>query len=170
MCGEVRWSSVGRNSEAVVGFNAEGNEFVNHPLSGFSDIGDSISCTSQMGKRRKRQTGGSMPNNIRHRFPSGGNLQNQIKQCLDAEQFDKVLLTGTDPSDLAEMLEPCPCSRDQVLADYGRFRQQDGLPQCYLSTNPLEVQVLLGRITVTQQCCYDGSGYVIVLIIVKIIS
>ena len=51
----------------MVGFNAEGNIFGNHPLSGFPAVGDAVSCTFDLGKRRKRQD--MTPNNMGMELP-----------------------------------------------------------------------------------------------------
>lgn len=165
VCGDIQWSSVGTNRSAVVGFNSEGNEFGNHPLSGFSDIGDAVSCTAQVGKRRKRQR---ETTNDKMKLPTNETLQNLIKRCVVADMLDKILLLGENTTELAQQLEPCPFTRDQALVDYGRFVEQENLSQCFVSTNPVEVQVLLTTISLTQQCCYDGMGRVILLNIIII--
>lgn len=162
MCGEIQWSALGRNRAAVVGFNAEGNFFGNHPLSGFSSVGDAVSCTFELGKRRRRQEEEMPPANMLTELPADPELRVKVEDCLNTFDFDAgALLFGTDPEDLAEQLEPCPCSKSQADLDHGRYTRQMGLPQCYVSTKPINVRLLATQITLTQQCCYDNNGYVI---------
>jgi hypothetical protein len=168
MCGEVQWSALGRNRAAVVGFNAEGNFFGNHPLSGFPAVGDAVSCTFELGKRRrKRQDAEMPPANMLMELPADPELRVKVESCLNAFDFDSgLLLLGTTPEQLAMMLEslPCPCSRGQASNDYGRFIPQKGAPQCYVSTEPVRLRLLVSDVTLTQQCCYDANGYVITIV------
>ena len=156
MCGEIEWSALGRNQAAVVGFNAI-DSFYNHPLSGFSGIGDGVSCTRQL-RRRKRQM---EPFNMNLKVPVDENLRERVALCLDTYNRDRDLYTfGTDVDSLLEMLEsyPCPCYRDHAREDVGRFQQQRELPNCYVSTRYVDVQLFLSRLTLTQQCCYDPNS------------
>ena len=167
MCGELQWSALGRNRAAVVGFNAEGNFFGNHPLSGFPAVGDAVSCTFELGKRRKRQDMEIPPANMMMELPADPQLRTKVESCLNAFDFDSgLLLLGTTAENLAEMLEsqPCPCSRGQAVNDYGRFIPQRGVPQCYVSTEPIKIRLLVSDITLTQQCCYGANGYVVIRI------
>lgn len=156
MCGDVQWSSLGRNRAAVVGFNSEGYFFENHPLSGFSGVGDAVSCTFSIGKRRKRQNG-DMPNNLPMILPAEDEVMAAVEECLAAEARDEFALFGFagTPQTLADMLDPCPCSVQQAIADHARFRQLDDPSNCYVSSTPVNVMLLvLGQITLTQMCCY----------------
>lgn len=162
MCGELQWSALGRNRAAVVGFNAEGNFFGNHPLSGFPVVGDAVSCTFQLGQRRRRQEEEMPTTNMLMRLPADPVLTAKVEDCLIALETDSIntFHLGINAAViLAAMLEPCPCTEDQASNDRGRFMQQLGLPQCYISTNPVEYSALTLLFTLTQQCCYDNSGY-----------
>lgn len=158
ICGEIQWSSLGTNRAAVVGYNGV-TSFYNHPLSGFSSIGESISCTGEIGRRQKRQSVGQ-PTNMAIPLPVDPTLRMLINNCRRAATQDGVHLIGTTPDELASMLEPCPCSLYQVNSDLGRFVRFSNNPPCYLS-GPRIVNLPLGRISLTQQCCYDANnGYV----------
>ena len=160
-CGEIQWSALGRNRAAVVGFNAEGDFFGNHPLSGFPAIGDAVSCTFELGKRRRRQDDETPPANMLMELPADPELRVKVESCLTTFDFDTdVLLLGTDAESLAAMLEPCPCARSQADNDHGRFVKQNGAPLCYVSSKPLNIRLLAVGISLTQQCCYDTNGYV----------
>ena len=155
-CGEVQWSALGRNRAAVVGYNAEGKYFSNHPLSGYAAIGDDVSCTSghDLGKKRKKRSehdgdgGGEVP--------TKEDLAKAVKECDDATKFSRLLRGSLTVEKLAQMLYPCPCTRSQAILDHGRFSPQKDMPQCYISTNPIDVMGLpLEKISLTQQCCYS---------------
>ena len=162
MCGGIQWSALGRNRAAVVGFNAKGINFGNHPSSGFSAVGNAVSCTFDLGKRRKRQDGDMPVGNMGMPLPADETVAAQIANCRLAVGADERLLF--DPlvsiSTLADMLGPCPCTRGQANLDRARYRQQADLPQCYHSVSSVEFTLFLSgvRTTLTQQCCYANNG------------
>lgn len=157
MCGEVQWSSLGRNRAAVVGFNSEGNFFENHPQAGFSGIGDAVSCTFSIGKRRKRQM--NMPNNMVTKLPTDDEVEQSMLQCIIAYDLDTVAYLGFSltPESLAAMLEPCPCTVQQAAADNARFRPFTDPGDCYVSSKPVPGRLNTGDITATQLCCYTNG-------------
>ena len=158
MCGEIQWSALGTNRAAVVGYNSEANFFENHPLSGLSGIGDAVSCTFDIGKRRKRQ--GAMPNNMPMPLPADANVQRLVGQCLSFEARNQLAYLGTIPQEtpetLADRLDPCPCTPDQAIQDHARFiKHNDQNNDCYISSKPRSVRLgALGIISLTQMCCY----------------
>lgn len=160
VCGEVQWSSLGRNSAAaVVGYNSEGNFFDNHPLAGFSGIGDAVSCAFNIGKGRKRQPG--MPNNMPMTLPATQTVQELVRQCTQAVNRDKLayLLPPFTPETLAAMLLPCPCTRQQASEDTAQYREFTTPGDCYITSQPMTVVLLaVGTISLTQMCCYS-NGY-----------
>ena len=159
ICGDIQWSVLGRNKAAVVGFNAGGKYFVNHPLSGYAGVGDAVSCTFDLGKRRKRQI--TLVNNVGMQLPADKEKVERFEKCNTASEDDKELLNAAqlNVTVLAQMLDPCPCTRRQAIMDRGRFRNQDNITQdCYVSTNPVELDLYFTRSNLTQQCCYDNSG------------
>ena len=157
-CGEIQWSALGRNRAAVVGYNARGDYYDNHPSSGFSAIGNSVSCTFQLGRRQARQA----PPSSNNMFDVGTNtsVAQQRGECLTAINIDIVFLTGGTPQNLVEMLDPCPYTLQQVREDFGRFVLQPGsFPSsvCYVSAMFISIQ-LVERFSLTQQCCYDENS------------
>ena len=159
MCGEIQWSALGRNRAAVVGYNAEANFFQNHPLSGLSGIGDAISCTFDIGKRRKRQN--NMPNNMPMPLPADPVVQRKVQRCLAFVERERIayLTLQSTPQNLAAKLDPCPCTPDQAMEDRARFTKlDDTVNNCYISSTPIDDQIPSeGPITLTQMCCYvDG--------------
>ena len=149
----------------MVGYNSEGNEYNNHPLSGFSDIGDAISC-SFGARRRKRQTPVEMDdgNTCIEDPPADDDLQERIRTCVQLLGFNSAVAVGANtPQLLTQLLDPCPCTLQQVREDIARFKDlQDALrPACYVSTKPVDTRIPnFGEITLTQKCCYDqANGY-----------
>lgn len=159
MCGEIQWSALGRNRAAVVGYNAEANFFNNHPLSGLTGVGDAVSCTFDIGRRRKRQ---DMPNNMPMPLPADDRVRGAVRRCLQLEEQDRFSYLGTTetPETLAEKLDPCPCSMQQAMEDEARFMKYDDDDDktCFVSTMPVEdLLPIIGTISLTQMCCYvDG--------------
>lgn len=154
MCGEVQWSSLGRGRAAVVGYNSEGNYFNNHPFSGLSAIGDAVSCTFDIGKRRKRETDGTSLTNDVDNDPG---VTGAVEDCLGAVGLDELLSNMQDPMVLADMLPSCPCERDQIIRDYARFRKLDGPGNCYVSSTPtriMGIRLTTASNSLTQMCCY----------------
>lgn len=161
ICGEIQWSALGRNRAAVVGYNARGDYYYNHPSSGFSAIGNSVSCTFQLGRRQTRQAIPDSMNSMLE-LPTDS-VTSQIRQsCLSAINDDEVFLfENRNLQELANMLDPCPPDLKKVRDDFGRFIPQPGdFPSsiCYVSARPISLQMLTGRIALTQQCCYYVNG------------
>lgn len=146
----------------MVGYNSEGNFFSNHPLSGLSGVGDAVSCTFNIGRRRKRQDNeDNMTNNMAMPIPADDTIQRLVRQCLTFEGLDKLSYLGTThtPQTLADLLDPCPCSLQQVVEDRARYiRLEDDIRNCYVSSHPTDFLLpILGPIKLTQMCCYvDG--------------
>ena len=146
----MQWSSLGSGNAAVVGYNS-GTSFYNHPLSGFTPIGESISCTVDTIRRQKRQNK-RQPTNIALLLPADKNLKMMLSNCRVEIERDKLLFMEHLPEVLALLLEPCPCTLEQASKDLGRFVKFTDTPLCYLSGPK---SVYLFNITLTQQCCYD---------------
>lgn len=153
ICGEMQWSSLVNENAAVVGYNS-GTSFYNHPLSGFSSIAESISCTVGSERRQKRQSVRQFTSSIVLSIPANNNLVTMAKNCIRAVDMDKTLFIVENHRVLAPQLEPCPCTLEQARNDLGRFVKHSDTPLCYLS-GPKTIHLLLTRITLTQQCCYD---------------
>ena len=151
ICGAVQWSAVGSSTDiAVVGYNSAGAQYFNHRLSGYSSVGDSLSCAVRLGKRRKRQSGGDGTISME--------VQNVLGRCLDMLRIDSVKYTVDRIESFVTMInEPCPCSRSQAIADTGRFRKQTD--NCFVSMKPVSLTDPLTSISVfiASQCCYAGK-------------
>ncbi len=149
ICGDLQWSAFGSSrNAAVVGYNSAGNRYFNHPLSGYTSIGESLSCAIRLGKRRKRQSvrGSSILKDV----------QTAIAECSNMLGFD----AHTDVDNYVSMLEPCPCIKSQADLDTARFRPQTDSVNCYVSMKPLSTtpDVLTSmRRMIVQQCCYDDK-------------
>lgn len=161
MCGALEWSSVGRNRGAVVGYNARGNYFFNHPLSGFSSVGNSVACTFHLERRQRRLTP-TTTNNMIMRLPVDQRTVQMMAECLSALRFDASVRLLDDPENLVTMLDPCPPVSQNAQDDFGRFILQEGnfpSSHCYVSARPLTVDLFTTIVNLTQQCCYyDSTG------------
>lgn len=159
-CGEMQWSAVGANRPAVVGYNARGDYYSNHPSSGFAAVGNSVSCTFRLGRRQARQAPPPSVNNIMMDLGTNMSVAQQHEECVTAINND-VFLTGDTPENLLEYLEPCPYTLQQVRDDFGRFvLQNESFPSsiCYVSAKFISMQ-RVERFSLTQQCCYyENSG------------
>ena len=150
LCGDMQWSAVGANKKtvAVVGFNAKGEYFSNHPQSKTLNVADAISCTG-LGRRQKRST--PRPG-IPCRNDPGEDIlviANLITNCIT--ETNNI---GYDPQELAGQLDPCPCTLNMAREDIGRFVEQPGKEMCYVSGRKLSIDGM--TTSLTQQCCYDG--------------
>ena len=153
----MQWSAVRQNRQAVVGYNIGLFSFFNHPLSGFSSIGN-ISCANENGRRQKRQSSDRLGSEVT-RVGQDPIMKTRFRNCLRSENNDKERFGNKTPSDLASLLKPCPCTRDQATND-GRFIIFSQSPLCYVSTVPTPSTLNDETISLTQQCCYNTDGYV----------
>ena len=161
ICGEMQWSAVGQNGAAVVGYNTGSYSFYNHPLSGFSSIGESISCTIENRRRQKRQNENQLSSVIM-KPPVDPETIEMIANCREkvVEDISRFMFRPNGPTSLTSSLEPCPCTVNQARVDIGRFMKFSDDPLCYVSV-PLSVNLIIDMIALTQQCCYDTrTGYV----------
>ena len=152
-CGDIQWSSVGQNSLAVVGFNAGTSSdntqqfFKNYRLSGFEGVGGNVSCEVKT----------SNLTNLIIRLPASESIiQNNKLNCILALENDTAILGGeTTHAELAEMLDPCPCTRRQAQEDDARFIPQYSNRYCFVSASPKSVEIPSTKTTLqlTQQCC-----------------
>lgn len=164
VCGEMQWSALGQNRAAVVGYNTGSFSFYNHPLSGFSLIGENISCTSESGRRQKRQTVNRLGNTVIRPTNDGGMMRVR-GNCLRRLFEDQRRFTNNiGPADLASMLNPCPCSHSQARND-GHFDVFSQTPLCYVSVPTSFTLNNNEIISLTQECCYNAiTGYVTIII------
>ena len=143
----------------MVGYNAEGNFFENHPSSGFATVAETISCGVNQERRRKRQN--DQFSCIQLRLPADPDDRNRATACLSRYQRD-VLLHEINATELAGTVEesPCPRNRYQAMADAARFIMHTESPLCYVSSLSRSSNIARGlTISATQQCCYDDDGW-----------
>ena len=154
-CGEMQWSSLGQSRAAVVGYNAEGNFFQNHPSSGFSTIADAISCGSPQRRRRKRQN--DQDPRIPTRFPTDRELRMRAERCI-RRFLREINLFRINPTDLASAVAdyPCPPKLDQAITDAARYVPHTILPLCFVSSVSRRSDLSQAiTVSATQQSCYD---------------
>ena len=138
-CQMMEWS--GLFTHAVVGYNAFGQDFENHPLSGSADITD-IACENQ-----ERNTDWS--NQLFRIGDSRDLIQQRRAECTrriseDVTTFDNI------PSEVAQIAAPCPCSFFQAVFDR-RFFFQLGIGLCVAQRFPN----IRSGVAATQLCCYE---------------
>ena len=149
---------MGQNNLAVVGFNAGTSSdnteqfFKNYRLSGLEGVGGNVSCEVKT----------SNLTNLIIRLPASESvIQNNKLNCILALENDTAILGGeTTHAELAEMLDPCPCTRRQALEDDARFIPQTVSNEnldCFVSATPkmVEISSTGATFTLTQQCCYQ---------------
>ncbi len=87
-------------------------------------------------------------------------LEQRIKKklCTDTANVDSLLFLGTSPNELAQQLSPCPCLQLHTQEDDRFVLQSETMDLCYLSSNPITMNLPILQLTVTQQCCYHQNG------------
>ena len=164
ICGGLQWSNIGESrATAVVGFNAEGTFYNNHPLSGYSSIGERISCPTSTARRQKRQQEEETDtNNMFVELPINRNLEDRNAECRRLRRNDEKFIEQNDLDSLSmvSVRTPCPCTRQQAQRDTS-FMVFPDEPECYVSIGFENFTSSTGiLLELTQQCCYDASGYV----------
>lgn len=154
----MQWSNLGHSQAAVVGYNAEGNFFQNHPSSGFATIAEIVSCGANQ-ERRKRQGNGQtrMPLLL----PRDPEKRRRARRCNLF--FDREVSFFMITSDVLATLVadyPCPRKLNQAVADAARFVLHTASPLCYVSSVfRARTFRTVHTATATQQCCYDNTGW-----------
>ena len=149
LCGDMQWSSVGENNSAVVGFNAMGEFFYNHPQSGTQNIADAVSCVEHS---QRSNCINDMESNTIIMMVTQFNCDNitddekrLICNCESRLEND----ISFDVDIVVGQLYPCPPTLEQARADAGRFVLQNNT-FCYVSRET----VIVDGTCFTQQCCY----------------
>ena len=146
-CNMMGWSGLWQH--AVVGYNARGNSYTNHPASGFDVIRTAVACPNNLLHQ--------VPwNNIVYKISPHPDLKAILKQqCTKLFRLDYYKeIPSQSPKDISEKLEPCPCTVWQARRDWGRFRPEFSQGLCYIQRFTLRVRS--GRFT--QKCCYAPLG------------
>ena len=166
-CGEIEWSGQGFET-AIVGYNSNGDYFVNHPANGFSDIGDIISCTIHTlpgGRRKKRQMAadGAIPAGA---VPADQVAQGDKQVCIGIAKFDDqdIMefndLRNANNQIWTAALPGCPPIEAliQLSGEFQPFPLQGD--NCYRSNN-MFVPMIEGAMRTFQfvsVCCYDENN------------
>ena len=163
-CGEIEWSGQGFET-AIVGYNSNGDYFINHPTNGFSDIGEIISCTIHTlseGRRKKRQNvmnpDGTIPAG---ECPADQAIQERKQSCIELALSDDFFIENFD--DLKDfnnqdwtILSKCPQTKDKLIIspEFKPFLLQTS--DCHRSKKPFvpggSVQRHYEFVSV---CCYN---------------
>ena len=161
-CDLMQWSGYWRH--AVVGYNAHGDFFDNHPLSGLDQIDTAVACPNNISFQ--------VPwNNLVYKISPPPDYKNaQIVKFLDLYQKDVNILSPEEVIDISEKLEPCPCSGLQAWRDWGRFRfdwfHSDWYRRiCFLQRFP----IVRSDGSFTQRCCYGLVEYCLFCIFITFI-
>ena len=131
-------------------------------MSGLSGVGDAVSCTFTIGKRKKRQSESEMPNNMPMPLPADPIIHRAVDHCLELARTEEIFYLGTfppeSPQTLAEKLVPCPCFKYQADYDRARFiKLENDTRDCYISAQPISILLpAFQLIALTQMCCYDN--------------
>lgn len=143
---DMQWSAVGNGQPAVVGLNAGGNYFDNHPLSGTHAVGCAVN-----GQHCFAEDDGSTQSTLLS-LPTDPSIRAALRPCTLRYQIDKRFV---NLSSLTPLLEPCPCTLKQAESDCGRFKPQlIGDSQCFVSIR----EIYANGVSASQQCCYSSSG------------
>ena len=146
------WSGLWQH--AVVGYNARGSSYTNHPASGFDVISTAVAC----------------PNNLLYQVPWSNivykisNPPDQkrtlIEHCnsLLSKDYRVVRLRDNNIYDISEMLEPCPCTAWQAWRDWGRFRREFSQGLCFVQRSTFVQPARGSEKQFTQKCCYAPWG------------
>ena len=136
----------------MVGYNARGVTYRNHPAAGF-DIGDTaVAC----------------PNDILYKVPwhnliykispPQGFLLEQEENCMKFYLND-IKRWSKEVNQYADKLEPCPCGIWQAWWD-SRFHWEFSTGLCFVQRFSVNVNWMGAEGRFTQRCCYGFWGYV----------
>ena len=146
-CGAIGWSGYWDGWRAVVGYNANGDYYKNHPASGYDTLPEAVSC--------QNKACGTDTSNLFYNLSLPLSAVDKIRSdCINLYDED-VALHGDNVSiaNIVAQLEPCPCSIWQVWRDWGRFRWQFSESYCFIQRFPTNLDAV-------QQCCYSSWRYV----------
>ena len=152
-CGEIQWSATGSGRAAVVGYNAAGESFFNHALSGYSLIGDAVSCSVRENQQNEQMS--RLLNTVTDSMSLHLPAESAAICCatiLSADPISSLKVL----KEVNDLVDPCPPTLYQARLDSARFRRQPDLPQCYVSMK--KTVHFLGNMphSITRQCCYSN--------------
>ena len=173
VCGQMEWTATRSGKHAVVGYNGHGDQFLNHPASGFRFIVDEIACSQKTSASGIRQILTAPGNGA---FNPGGGTGVGGTPCLDFVTCQTFITRYEEPVFRNRLMEadrkisPCPLTILQATRDY-RFIKQPNT-NCYISVlsegvtsqpnfclgadfNPFTRRNPVGpSYSFTRQCCY----------------
>ena len=141
------WSGYWDDWRAIIGYNANGEYYKNHPASGYDNLAEAVSCQNKICNVLQS----SLVYNLS--LPSS-DVDKIRSDCINLYDED-VALHGDNASiaSIAAQLEPCPCTFWQAWFDFGRFRWQFSEYLCFIQRSPANFT------TAVQQCCYSSWRY-----------
>ena len=156
ICGELQWSIGSGFDHAVVGYNSHGDYFYNTPGSGYENIADIVSCSFQVGNRRRRNT--QPQESMQGVLPY--NTPNPVEMCSDKIDIDRNSISDDKILHILEILPDCPPTSHLVEVDH-LFEPDSTKAACFRSkiqVNPANIGAHVQRpYTFVQQCCYSNG-------------
>ena len=170
VCGQMEWTATKSGKHATVGYNGYGDQFINHPASGFRFIVDEIACSQRTQASGKRQVLTAPGNGG---FNPGGGTGVGGTPFLDFIACQNFITQYENPVFRNRLMEaerkisPCPPTTSQAARDYRFFQQPN--TDCYISILSEGVtsqptfcpDAAFGRnpggpsYSFTRQCCYS---------------
>ena len=156
ICGDLQWSSGSGFDHAVVGYNSHGDYFYNIPGSGYENIADIVSCSFQVGNRRRRNIQQSSIGGV---LPIKRN--SAAKECNHRTNIDRDSIVDAKILQILKHLPECPPNSHLVEVDR-LFEPDPTKAACYCSkiqVDPESVGAQVQRAyAFVQQCCYYSNG------------
>ena len=145
-CQTMEWSR-SPDRHAVVGYNAFGLQFQNHPLSGTPDI-LTIACENQPYTNWSNQV---------YQLPSISPDEQQLlrRECMSLHSNDATDRVSIQT--VASIVQPCPCSIFQAFLDrrfafdFSNTVSRDFLSFCFIQRFISRFNILFAG----QLCCYS---------------
>ena len=157
ICGELQWSVGSGFGHAVVGYNSHGDYFYNTPGSGYENIADIVSCSFQVGNRRRRSAHQS---SIIGMIPSSINQTAKICSTMITNERHSI-----PDAKILQILENLPdCPPNSLLVEVDRLFEQDSTKAaCFRSKVQFDPKNIVPHLTrsytFVQQCCYYSNGW-----------
>ena len=147
-CEQMEWT--GYWQHGVVGYNAKGEHYDNHPASGLEVVGTAVACANDLY--------GTPWNNVIFKTSIPPGITSKRRgECQHIYWTDDQRIPSP-VSEIGKSLEPCPCTLWQAQRDWARFSLDWNNYLCFVQRFPVEVEVEEGTAYFTQQCCYSPRG------------
>ena len=155
ICGELQWSVGSGFDHAVVGYNSHGDYFYNTPGSGYENIADIVSCSFQVGNRRRRST---HPSKDWYGKLPPSNDQAAI-ECSYKINIDRDSISDDKIQQVLKNLPDCPPNSHLVEVDR-LFEPDSTKAACFRSKiqfDPKNIANVQRQYVFVQQCCYSNG-------------